>query len=942
MTEENFSMGGVDISFSAKPEQALENKKSRILSSKKSIEEKRLWSLIKFLKQKKDFAVYVALALIIWFGIYLRTLNLKINPLTGKPFLWNFATNDWAIGMEFDPFLFLRWMEYIVAHGRLMVIDTMRYAPFGYDTSKETALFPYMMAWTHKILEFLSLTDSITYSAVIFPVIMFIPTILILFLLTKKVFYKESKITQNLIALLATIFFALLPILLSKTGAGVADKESAALLFMLLSFYFFLEAFKSEKFKRGLIFGILAGISTGLMALLWGGVVFVFIPVSLSVFIYFLIGKVELKEFVIYFSWLAVSFLLMFSFSNRYSLQNITIPGSPESMLIILFILGTSFFFLKNKKTASIINRVKLPAQLTSVIISGIVLVILAVVIFGLNTIISPISFLKNFLANPATTRFGVSISENRQPYFLEDWVVYFGPIIGVPFYFYIFFFGVILLFWNMLKPLKKIHKITLTLSYFIFIWAVIFTRYSEIGVLNGTNGVSLFLYALGPIIFFGTIIYTYIKIYKEKEFFEFEGINFSYLFYIILFTFSIFAARSAIRIFLVVGAISVIPASFFTIKIFQKYFTEKEELNKFFMGLLSLALIISLLFSLYFIYQKDKKVMLEELITTKYVQQWQRAMEWVRTNTPENAVFAAWWDYGYWLQTRGRRTTILDGGNSIPYWNHLLGKYALTGNDENKALEFLYTHNATHLLIDLTDIKKYAAISAIGSNEDYDRFSQITRFNLEKEKISNFGNQTLLLYPGESQTYEDIIWNFDGKEVLFPAYLTQIKGFALIKEKEGKIVRVEIVLSAQNKDYAIPLRYVYISSENKLIDLGSGLESMFFIYPSVSREEAMVDLNIFGAALYIPKKARESNLVQLYLLGGDSEYFNLEHIESDNIIAAWREDVANDIGEFIFYENDFHGPIKIWSINYPQDIKTNPEFLKTEFPSRGLELAKL
>ena len=30
----------------------------------------------------------------------------------------------------------------------------------------------------------------------------------------------------------------------------------------------------------------------------------------------------------------------------------------------------------------------------------------------------------------------------------------------------------------------------------------------------------------------------------------------------------------------------------------------------------------------------------------------WLETLEWIKINTPENSVVAAWWDYGYWIQT--------------------------------------------------------------------------------------------------------------------------------------------------------------------------------------------------------------------------------------------------------------------------------------------------
>ena len=39
----------------------------------------------------------------------------------------------------------------------------------------------------------------------------------------------------------------------------------------------------------------------------------------------------------------------------------------------------------------------------------------------------------------------------------------------------------------------------------------------------------------------------------------------------------------------------------------------------------------------------------------------WKDTLEWIKENTPEDAVVAAWWDYGYWITTISDRTTLAD-----------------------------------------------------------------------------------------------------------------------------------------------------------------------------------------------------------------------------------------------------------------------------------------
>ena len=67
-------------------------------------------------------------------------------------------------------------------------------------------------------------------------------------------------------------------------------------------------------------------------------------------------------------------------------------------------------------------------------------------------------------------------------------------------------------------------------------------------------------------------------------------------------------------------------------------------------------VVIVILILSLFIFWNSYKSVKSQayNLIPSYYNQQWQKAMNWVKENTPENSVFAHWWDYGYWVQTIG------------------------------------------------------------------------------------------------------------------------------------------------------------------------------------------------------------------------------------------------------------------------------------------------
>ena len=96
--------------------------------------------------------------------------------------------------------------------------------------------------------------------------------------------------------------------------------------------------------------------------------------------------------------------------------------------------------------------------------------------------------------------------------------------------------------------------------------------------------------------------------------------------------------------------------------------------------------------------------------------------------------------------------------------------------------------------------------------------------------------------------------------------------------------------------------------------------------------------MNKMGAMLYLGERTIYSQLTKLYLFEQKSDYFNLVHTESSIIVENLKEQGV-DIGEFVYYQG-FQGPIKIWEVKYPEDIKSNPEYLKTVSP-KGVTAVK-
>jgi len=88
----------------------------------------------------------------------------------------------------------------------------------------------------------------------------------------------------------------------------------------------------------------------------------------------------------------------------------------------------------------------------------------------------------------------------------------------------------------------------------------------------------------------------------------------------------------------------------------------------------------------------------------------WHNAMEWLNKNTPEDAVIASWWDYGYWITTLSERASLADNATLSTYRIQQIAKTLLSTPDE--AWEMLQELDADYILI-------FIAAQKVGNDAD-------------------------------------------------------------------------------------------------------------------------------------------------------------------------------------------------------------------------------
>lgn len=876
--------------------------------------------IILFLKEKSSWITYVLLAIIVFIAVKIRTRNLDG--------LKDITTDTWTLGPDLDPFLFLRWAKYIVENGNLFALDVMRYVPLGYDTGRELLLHPYMMAWFHNILSFLGVSESITFSAIIYPVFFFAMTIVAFFLFVRKIFVGSLGVNKsNVIALISSFLLALSPVLLPRTIAGIPEKESAAFFFMFMAFYLFLSAWNSKKKYSSYIFAVFAGIFTAGMAFVWGGYGYIFLTIGFASLAAFFFDQVKLEQFLVLGTWLLSSFIIMVP-SERYDLAGLLVSATISPSVFVFLASGFLLLIKKDKIRSKLkLERLsKIPLQIVSAVFVGVAGIFFSLAIFGMGSLKSLVDTVIFNLTKPAQSRLIQTVAENRQPYFGE-WAGSFGPIInGFPLFFWIFFIASVFLVYNLFKSFKKKEKIILTLSYLLSIISIVFSRYSINHVLNGESLLSSLFYVAGPLVLTIFGIRYYLKDHKQTGLENFRNISYGLIFLILLFVLGLVSARAAVRLIIILAIPGSILAGYFIITLFEK--AKSSDKNIFYWIIFAVVLLCVIYSTLQF--YEASIASANSYTPSPYHQQWQKAMSWVRENTPKNAVFAHWWDYGYWIQSIGERATVLDGGNAQSYWNHLMGRHALTSSSSRDAAEFLYAHNVTHFLIDSTDIGKYGAYSFIGSNASLDRRSSIQTFLKDNSQIQQTKNSTIALYKGGFGLDDDVLYESNGEKIFLPAEVSGLGGVLIEKDTNGEIISQPIgIFVYQGRQYNIPIKQVFF--KGKLVEFNSGMDAGIFIFPAVDQNSGGISIEIDGALLFLSGRTFESQIARLYLFGEENEYFQLAHKEDDFFVAQLKTAYPALNSDFV-HAGGFRGPIKIWEVKYP-GIEFREEYIQTEYP---------
>ncbi len=171
---------------------------------------------------------------------------------------------------DIDPYYWWRYARNIIEHGGPgdevkdgLQWDNHQLAPVGRPIGSQDKFYPEAIVAFHNAGKIFGSNDLVR-TMMFFPVFLSALTTLIVFLITRR-------IAGNIAAFFAATMVGVHASLLGRTLFGHADSDALIVFLSVLVLWLFIEAFTAKKLKWKVAFAAMAGFSTGIYSLAWGG-----------------------------------------------------------------------------------------------------------------------------------------------------------------------------------------------------------------------------------------------------------------------------------------------------------------------------------------------------------------------------------------------------------------------------------------------------------------------------------------------------------------------------------------------------------------------------------------------------------------------------------------------------------------------------------------------
>ena len=600
----------------------------------------------------------VALLIIVLFGSFLIRIQSSANIPAGQ------LTDP-------DGYFYYWQAQLISENGQLPARDMRRWLPLGRDLGQTLNLYPYVLAYTHKTLS--QVFPNITLYHVVFymPVICFCIGLGALCLFFAHTFDLRA-------AGIVGIFLATLPACIERSCAGVGDRDSWCLMLGLLAVITYLASLRAEHPASRMRWTLASGFIIFLGGISWEGFG-VFLGIILCVEIWRFITSETETDLRYYLIWVCTFVPTLYIASPAYR------SGYGFAKHLFAFMLMPPLVFLGIRALRYILitktpwteklkphsRSVALGLTLTSIALA------LGYVLIQRNTFASTtVPMSQNELMQ--------TVAELKNP-FLEYWMFRYGSI------FVLGYCGIVMAVIRFWKTRGVLLAAPLTLF-------TITTFYrSRLDSLWGTATGNLLFGAAVVTCIIGFIVLAW----RRQRTPENEP---TYIAFVLWFLFWSALTRDAKRYDFFIG----MSAAFFASDLicFLADFYGNQIKKRVPQRLLKTAIIIFMLGIILF-WTPVGGHATRTLLAATYFRQAipgdsaeARAFDWIKSNIPDTAVVAANWSFGSLLNVLSNVKTIIDQDHYIQYWIHLYNRHVYFAESEREALEFLKTHNATHIML--------------------------------------------------------------------------------------------------------------------------------------------------------------------------------------------------------------------------------------------------
>jgi len=189
--------------------------------------------------------------------------------LRAQPLEYGFELN------EFDPFFNYRATQFMVENGLPAYLewhDDLSWHPYGRDVSATSQVM--LHTTTAMLYQTFGMGSSLYDFTIIFPVVVSSLTTIVIFALVRT-------IGGTTAGLLASLFFAVSPIIIMRGLMGWFKSEPLGLFYGLLAVYLLISCIKSDKGKVSVVKIVGAGILLAFGLASWGGIQFFMLPIGL-------------------------------------------------------------------------------------------------------------------------------------------------------------------------------------------------------------------------------------------------------------------------------------------------------------------------------------------------------------------------------------------------------------------------------------------------------------------------------------------------------------------------------------------------------------------------------------------------------------------------------------------------------------------------------------